>query len=53
MRDRLDELHKLAAILIERETIDRDQFEQLLAGKAPSELTRERVAPPALRSRAA
>jgi len=29
----MDELHKLAAILIERETIDKDQFERLLAGE--------------------
>ena len=27
------ELHKLSAILIERETIDKDQFERLLAGE--------------------
>ena len=30
----MDELHKLSAILIERETIDKDQFERLLAGEA-------------------
>ena len=29
----MDELHQLSAILIERETIDRDQFERLLAGE--------------------
>ena len=29
----MDELHKLSAILIERETIDKDQFERLLAGE--------------------
>ena len=29
----MDELHRLSAILIERETIDKDQFERLLAGE--------------------
>ena len=29
----MDDLHKVSAILIERETIDRDQFERLLAGE--------------------
>jgi cell division protease FtsH len=30
----MEELHKISAILIERETIDKDQFERLLAGEA-------------------
>ena len=30
----MDELHQLSAILIERETIDKDQFERLLPGEA-------------------
>ena len=34
LREHVDELHKLSAILIERETIDKDQFERLLAGEA-------------------
>jgi cell division protease FtsH len=34
LRERMAELHKLSAILIERETIDKDQFERLLAGEA-------------------
>jgi len=29
----MDELHKISAILIERETIDKDQYERLLAGE--------------------
>src|SRR4029077_9648435 len=33
LRDHMEELHKLSAILIERETIDKDQFERLLAGE--------------------
>jgi len=33
LEDHMEELHKLSAILIERETIDKDQFERLLAGE--------------------
>ncbi len=33
LREHQEELHKLSAILIERETIDKDQFERLLAGE--------------------
>src|SRR5687767_14773463 len=33
LREHMDELHLLSAILIERETIDKDQFERLLAGE--------------------
>jgi cell division protease FtsH len=29
----MDKLHQISAILIERETIDKDQFERLLAGE--------------------
>jgi cell division protease FtsH len=34
LREHMDDLHRLAAILIERETIDKDQYERLLAGEA-------------------
>jgi cell division protease FtsH len=34
LREHMDELHKLSAILIEHETIDKDQFERLLAGES-------------------
>jgi cell division protease FtsH len=34
LREHMDELHQLSAILIERETIDKDQFERLLAGES-------------------
>ncbi len=37
LRDHMDELHRISMILIERETIDKDQFERLLAGE-PEEL---------------
>ena len=33
LRDHMDQLHRISVILIERETIDRDQFERLLAGE--------------------
>ncbi len=33
LREHMNELHRLSAILIERETIDKDQFERLLAGE--------------------
>src|SRR5437879_674633 len=33
LREHMDDLHRLAQILIERETIDKDQFERLLAGE--------------------
>jgi cell division protease FtsH len=29
----MEELHRISAILIERETIDREQYERLLAGE--------------------
>jgi cell division protease FtsH len=34
LREHSDELHRISLILIERETIDKDQFERLLAGEA-------------------
>jgi cell division protease FtsH len=50
LREHMDELHKISAILIERETIDRDQFERLLAGEGeatvfPDEAPAEPEAP--------
>jgi len=35
LREHMEELHKISELLIERETIDKDQFERLLAGEAP------------------
>jgi cell division protease FtsH len=48
----MDELHRVAGILIERETIDKDQFERLLAGEDeasvfPDEETGPEAEPPA------
>jgi cell division protease FtsH len=34
LNDHIDELHRISLILIERETIDKDQFERLLAGES-------------------
>jgi cell division protease FtsH len=33
LEEHMDDLHRISAILIERETIDKDQFERLLAGE--------------------
>jgi cell division protease FtsH len=41
LKAHLDELHRISAILIERETIDKDQFERLLAGEAEEDVFRE------------
>jgi len=34
LEEHMDDLHRISAILIERETIDKDQFERLLAGES-------------------
>jgi cell division protease FtsH len=34
LKQHIDHLHRISGILIERETIDKDQFERLLAGEA-------------------
>ena len=34
LREHLDDLHRISQILIEHETIDKDQFERLVAGEA-------------------
>jgi cell division protease FtsH len=48
LRDHMEELHRLAAILIERETIDKDQFERLLAGEAEESVFPEEVPAPVI-----
>jgi cell division protease FtsH len=45
LRQHMDELHQLSGILIERETIDKDQFERLLAGEPEDEVFKEEEAP--------
>ena len=46
LREHMDELHKLAAILIERETIDKEQFERLLVGESEESVFPEQPEPP-------
>jgi cell division protease FtsH len=46
LRAHMDELHRLSAILIERETIDKEQFERLLAGEAEESVFVEELPPP-------
>jgi cell division protease FtsH len=41
----MEDLHKLSELLIERETIDKDEFERLLAGEAPEAVFREPETP--------
>jgi cell division protease FtsH len=45
LEEHMDELHRISAILIERETIDKDQFERLLAGELEDEVFVEEGAP--------
>jgi cell division protease FtsH len=45
LRDHMDGLHRLSAILIERETIDKEQFERLLAGEPEDSVFAEPEAP--------
>ena len=45
LREHMGELHKLSAILIERETIDKDQFERLLAGESEETVFPEEETP--------
>ncbi len=48
LREHMDDLHRISQILIERETIDKDQFESLLAGASEDEVfPAEEETPPA------
>jgi cell division protease FtsH len=38
LEDHLDDLHRISQVLIERETIDKDQFVGLLAGESEEDL---------------
>ena len=46
LEDHIAELHKISAILIERETIDKDQFERLLAGEEEEAVFAEKTPAP-------
>ena len=45
LREHMDELHNLSLLLIEHETIDKDQFERLLAGEDVATIFPEEVGP--------
>jgi cell division protease FtsH len=45
LQEHMHELNQLSAILIERETIDKDQFERLLAGEPEDEVFKEETPP--------
>jgi cell division protease FtsH len=47
LKEHMDELHRLTAILIERETIDKDQFLRLLEGAPEEEVFADEAVPPA------
>jgi cell division protease FtsH len=47
LKEHMTELHKISGILIERETIDKDQFERLLAGAPEDEIFAEDEQPEA------
>jgi cell division protease FtsH len=45
LKEHMNDLHRISAILIERETIDKDQFERLLAGAREDEIFVEEEEP--------
>jgi cell division protease FtsH len=47
LREHLDELHRISMILMERETIDKDQFLRLLAGESEEAVFPDESAAPA------
>src|SRR5581483_11637608 len=47
LREHMHDLHRISQILIERETIDKDQFERLLAGESEDAVFPEEQQPPA------
>jgi cell division protease FtsH len=47
LREHMDELHRVSNILIERETIDKDQFLRLLAGEAEDSVFPDEAETPA------
>jgi cell division protease FtsH len=47
LREHMDDLHRISQILIERETIDKDQFERLLAGESEESVFPEEAPAPA------
>ena len=48
LRDHIDDLHRISQILIERETIDKDQFQRLLAGEPEQDVFVEEAPAPVI-----
>jgi cell division protease FtsH len=48
LREHMEKLHQLSVILIERETIDKDQFQRLLAGEPEQDVFVEEAPAPAI-----
>jgi cell division protease FtsH len=46
LQEHMDDLHRISAILIERETIDKDQFERLVAGESEESVFPDEAPPP-------
>jgi cell division protease FtsH len=46
LKEHSDDLHRISLILIERETIDKDQFERLLAGEEEESVFAEKIPAP-------
>jgi cell division protease FtsH len=46
LREHKDDLRRMADLLVERETIDKEQFERLLAGESEASVFEDDVAPP-------
>jgi cell division protease FtsH len=46
LREHMDDLHQISKLLIERETIDKDQFERLLAGESEESVFPEEAVVP-------
>ncbi|MFL6033843.1 MAG: ATP-dependent zinc metalloprotease FtsH, partial [Gaiellaceae bacterium] len=46
LQEHMEELHRISAILIERETIDKDQFERLTAGESEESVFPDEVPEP-------
>jgi len=46
LREHTDDLRRLADLLVERETIDKEQFERLLAGESEQDVFADSTAPP-------
>jgi cell division protease FtsH len=47
LKEHMEDLHRVSGILIERETIDKDQFERLLAGEDEARVFPDEAAEPA------